>query len=202
MFVSSYLPFHPSVTSLRGYCAFLKDWRMYLALLSILSVDSYGGHEKHGTSKKIKIEPSTLLSSHQGIPYSVQCRPQSLRSPWGIGHILGMKQTPPSILKALLASSLGANEDLISLLPSSPICEYFQLCLLRNSYMQSSFKYHLIQSSRGIITANDPGEKQAHRVCGLPKIAVHTPVPRFSRVPRPLPAWPPVFELKPSLARA
>lgn len=56
MFVSSYLLFYPSVTSLRGYCTFLKDWRMYLALLSILSVDSYGSHEKHGTSKKIKIE--------------------------------------------------------------------------------------------------------------------------------------------------
>lgn len=57
MFVSSYLLFYPSVTSLRGYCAFLKNWRMYLALLSILSVDSYGSHEKHSTSKKIKIEP-------------------------------------------------------------------------------------------------------------------------------------------------
>lgn len=41
--------------------------------------------------------------------------------------------------------------------------------------MQSSFKYHLLQSSRGIITANDPGEKQAQRVCGLPKIAVFSP---------------------------
>lgn len=41
--------------------------------------------------------------------------------------------------------------------------------------MQSSFKYHLLQLSRGIITANDPGEKQAQRVRGLPKIAVFSP---------------------------
>lgn len=53
---------------------------MYSALLSILSVDSYGSHEKQGTSKKTKIEPEALWveqgnrllrhysCSHQAIP--------------------------------------------------------------------------------------------------------------------------------------
>lgn len=116
-----------------GLCAFLKDWRMYSASLSILSVDSDGSHEKQGTSKKTKIEPETLwtdqgnrlpqtlfllppghsLFSSQRDDSTTQPMPQLLWSSLGTGHLLRMNQKP------LPAASRPADHSASSLTLSS-----------------------------------------------------------------------------------
>lgn len=123
MLVSFYLPLHSTATSLKSYCAFLKDWRMYSALLSILSVDSYGSNEKQGTSKKTKIEPQALwveqgnrllqtlfllppghsyLAARGTIARLSACL--STSEALGTGHLLRMNQKPLPAAKALLTS--------------------------------------------------------------------------------------------------